>query len=161
MRRPFGKSTDGDSAPLGPGGASNREMRAVPPRGPKPKLLLVLPDRGLAMSVEKFMVDSGIDVDTASDGLTCATVLTEWSPTVVVLDADVCRNRIGGLIARLLKSRRESAPLVFLVGDRGQAMAREFRDLSIAGCLSQPRQAVDLFRSLDRAVSPSGFAGGL
>jgi DNA-binding response OmpR family regulator len=111
----------------------------------KPGLVWADPDPELLDLYERAFTRWGFDVRTATDAQQCLTCLRDHETHALVLDCELLWGGADGLLDLLgdAQGHGTERPVIVLVGDESQALARQF-ELPADHCLRKPFRLQDV-----------------
>lgn len=114
------------------------------------RILIADGDKVFLELAQQYLMRSGHEVRTASDGLECADVMFDLEPDLVVLDCDLLWGGSEGVIALMLGHPHLSqTPTILIADEDPRAEFAPLLNSSLAGWLQKPIRLADLLTQIE------------
>ena len=105
----------------------------------KTDLLIAEPDAKLCGNYELMFAESGLLVETATDGLDCWSKIRTRCPDALLVDMDLLWGGSDGVLARLREdSDAADAPEIFVTGDDSPEILSKRAGIDVTRCFQKP-----------------------
>ena len=102
-------------------------------------VLIAEADSNLCGSYERMFAESGLRVETATDGLDCWTKLRASAPDALIVDMDLLWGGSDGVLACLREDPGAAVnPAVFVTGDDSPEVLSRRAGIAVERCFQKP-----------------------
>jgi CheY-like chemotaxis protein len=137
------------------------ELDAIPPGGPRPRVLIAEDDEGLLIVLTQALKRAGLDVEMARNGHDAWLMAAEHPPSLVVLDLAMPQMDGFEVIRRVrATARSHDVPIIAISGsDKAGPSERRAREVGANSFLAKPLDANGLVHEVHRllALSPTAL----
>jgi len=121
----------------------------IPEIAVKTEVLIAEANSTLRSAYERKLTESGVQVETAADGLDCWTKLRAHSPVALMVDVDLLWGGSDGVLARLREDSDGLAnPEVFVTGNDPPGVLSKRVGIEIERCFQKPIEISTVLHSI-------------
>jgi len=123
------------------------------------RILIADGDKALLEQTQRYLLQHGHDVKSASDGLECTDILYDFIPDVVVLDCDLLWGGSDGVIALMRHHPNLSqTPIILIAEEDPRAEFDDTLNAALVGWLPRPYRLSELLTQIEIGSRSLRFA---